>query len=102
MGTGLNPCFEESDFFRGQFCLGGHGEVDVEVTDGLDDEALIELAWADGGSVVSALFPSASGVEGEAAFDFFIVGMAFEAAGCEEGLDFVFEKVRRRGGLGAG
>ncbi len=98
----MDPCFEESDFLGGQLCLGGHGEVGVEVAYGLDDQALVGLAWADGGSIVAALFPSASGVEGEAALDFFIVGMAFEAAVCEEGLDFVFEEVGRGGGLGAG
>lgn len=63
---------------------------------------MVGLAKADGGAVVAALFPSASGVEGEAAFDFFIVGMAFEAAVCEERLDFVFEEVGGGGGFGAG
>jgi hypothetical protein len=60
---------------------------------------LVELAGADGGAVIAALFPSAAGVECETAFDFFAVGMAFEAAVCEEGLDFVFEELGGGGRL---
>lgn len=37
MGAGLDPCFEESDFFGGQLCLWGHGEVGVEVADSFDE-----------------------------------------------------------------
>ena len=69
--THLHPLFKDSDFVIRQLSarlLRGHRELGIVVTDGLDEERLLEVARDNRRAFVAALVGAVHGIEDEATF----------------------------------
>lgn len=100
-----NPFLEIGDDVGGELAAAfwrGHLEVLVGVADGLEEEALLQVAGDDGMAGVAALARAGAGVEEETALEFLGGGgMAGVAFFHEHGADAALEEGEFIGGRGA-
>ena len=99
-----NPLLEVGDDIGGELAavLGrGHLEIFVGVADGLEEEALLQVAGNDGVAGVAALTRAGAGVEEETALEFLSAGgVAGVAFFHEHGADAFLKKSEFIGGRG--
>ena len=69
-----NPLANQRDFRLGQYSVGWHGQIFVDVLDSPHQSALFRLAGDDGGTRVPALLPTGPRVESESTFDALALG----------------------------
>ena len=96
-GALLHPLLENRDFPGGQLLLGRHLQIFIRVAHGLDQQALFDVTGQDDWPAVAAGLPSGPRIESEPAFDFLLVGVAFETPLREQWEHLRFEKNRVRG-----
>ena len=92
----LDPGRDRLDGRRGELAFGRHLDVFVRLPDGLDDQALVGLAWHDRRPVLPAFEDRLAGVEPEPRC-LFARPVAFDARVGEDGADLRLEELDRLG-----